>query len=167
MLHQLASPLHCNQSYSSLPAIPRLLTTDDEYRGYRLPAGSIVIGNAWAILHDEAIYPDPHDFKPERFLLNGKLNPMVKSPEAAFGFGRRLCPGRHMALSSIWISVVSILATFDITKAVDEEGNIIEPSYEYFSGLISAPLPFKCSIKPRSQETVALIQAALNEYPHL
>ncbi|KAF7368860.1 Cytochrome P450 [Mycena venus] len=35
-------------------AAPHLLITDDEYRGYRLPAGSIVIGNAWAILHDEA-----------------------------------------------------------------------------------------------------------------
>ncbi|KAJ6554749.1 cytochrome P450 [Mycena capillaripes] len=141
-------------------AVPRLLANDDEYRGYRLPAGSIVVGNAWAILHDERVYPEPHTFKPERFLLDGKLNPAVKNPEAAFGFGRRLCPGRHMALSSIWITVVSILATFDITKAVDEKGNVIEPSHEYLSGIISTPLPFKCSIRPRSQETVALVQGA-------
>ncbi|KAJ7688517.1 hypothetical protein B0H14DRAFT_2421125, partial [Mycena olivaceomarginata] len=47
----------------------------------------------------------------------------------------RLCPGRHMALSSLWITVVSILATFDITKAVDEKGNVVEPSYEYLSGV--------------------------------
>ncbi|KAJ7891635.1 cytochrome P450 [Mycena olivaceomarginata] len=158
-------------------AIPRLLANDDEYRGYRLPAGSVVVGNAWAILHDEVctlilcmarvsltslqrVYPDPHTFKPERFLLDGKLNPAVRNPEPAFGFGRRLCPGRHMALSSIWITVVSILATFDINKAVDERGNVIEPSYEYLSGLVSAPVPFKCSITPRSQETIALIQGA-------
>ncbi|KAJ7833295.1 cytochrome P450 [Mycena leptocephala] len=123
-------------------------------------SGSIVVGNAWAILHDERVYPDPHAFKPERFLLDGKLNPAVRDPEAAFGFGRRLCPGRHMALSSIWITVVSILATFDITKAVDENGNVIEPSYDYLSGLISTPLPFKCTITPRSQEAVALVQGA-------
>ncbi|KAJ6536394.1 cytochrome P450 [Mycena capillaripes] len=141
-------------------AIPRLLANDDEYRGYRLPAGSVVVGNAWAILHDERVYPDPHTFKPERFLLDGKLNPAVRNPEPAFGFGRRLCPGRHMALSSIWITVVSILATFDINKAVDERGNVIEPSYEYLSGLVSGPVPFKCSITPRSQETIALIQGA-------
>ncbi|KAJ7303729.1 cytochrome P450 [Mycena albidolilacea] len=141
-------------------AIPRLLANDDEYRGYRLPAGSVVVRNAWAILHDERVYPDPHTFKPERFLLDGKLNPAVRNPEPAFGFGRRLCPGRHMALSSIWITVVSILATFDINKAVDERGNVIEPSYEYLSGLVSAPVPFKCSITPRSQETIALIQGA-------
>ncbi|KAJ6564499.1 cytochrome P450 [Mycena capillaripes] len=144
-------------------AIPRRLAVEDEYRGYRLPAGSIVVGNAWAILHDERLYPDPYSFKPERFLLDGKLNPAVKNPEAAFGFGRRLCPGRHMALSSVWISVVSILATFDISEAVDERGNVIEPSYDYLSGLISTPVPFKCSITPRSQGEIALIQAAIKE----
>ncbi|KAJ6568897.1 cytochrome P450 [Mycena capillaripes] len=141
-------------------AIPRLLVNDDEYCGYRLPGGSIVVGNAWGILHDERVYPDPHKFKPERFLLDGKLNPAVKDPDAAFGFGRRRCAGRHMALSSIWITVVSILATFDITKAVDEHGNVVEPSYEYLSGIISTPLPFKCTITPRSQEAVALIRGA-------
>ncbi|KAJ7431570.1 cytochrome P450 [Mycena galericulata] len=141
-------------------AIPRLLANDDEYRGYRLPAGSIVVGNTWAILHDERVYPDPHKFKPERFLLDGKLNLAVRNPDAAFGFGRRLCPGRHMAFSSIWITVVSLLATFDITKAVDEKGNVVEPSYEYLSGVISTPVPFKCTITPRSQEAVALIQGA-------
>jgi cytochrome P450 len=36
------------------------------------------------------MYPDPYAFKPERFLLDGKLNPAVKDPDcAAFGFGRR------------------------------------------------------------------------------
>jgi cytochrome P450 len=34
-------------TFSLLPAVPHLLMSDDEYRGYRLPAGSIVIGNAW------------------------------------------------------------------------------------------------------------------------
>lgn len=31
-------------------AIPRLLTVDDEYKGYRLPAGSVVIPNAWYVI---------------------------------------------------------------------------------------------------------------------
>ncbi|KAJ7301348.1 cytochrome P450 [Mycena albidolilacea] len=144
-------------------AIPRLLATEDEYRGYRLPAGSLVVGNAWAILHNENVYPDPHAFKPERFLLDGKLNPAVRNPEAAFGFGRRQCPGRHLALSSIWITVASILATFDISKAVDEDGRVIEPSHEYLSGIITTPLPFKCSFTPRSQEAIALIKAAVKD----
>ncbi|KAJ7439299.1 cytochrome P450 [Mycena latifolia] len=94
-------------------AIPHYLSVDDEYRGYRIPAGSIVVGNAWAILNDE----DPE--------------------MAAFGFGRRICPGRHLAMSSLWITIASILATMDIQKARDAHGKKIEPSYEYFLGLVA------------------------------
>ncbi|KAJ7347389.1 cytochrome P450 [Mycena albidolilacea] len=144
-------------------AIPHFLATEDEYRGYRLPADSIVIGSTWAILHDELMYPDPYAFKPERFLLAGKLNPAVKDPDcAAFGFGRRICPGRHMARSSVWIAVVSILATFNIDKAVDEAGHVIEPTFEYLTALVSAPLPFKCSITPRSNEAAKLIRGIVH-----
>ncbi|KAJ7016900.1 cytochrome P450 [Mycena alexandri] len=144
-------------------AAPHLAIVEEEFRGFRIPAGSVVVGNTWAIMHDEAMYPEPHTFKPERFLLNGKINPAIRNPDSAFGFGRRLCPGRHLALSTIWINIVSILATFNISKAVDEDGNIIEPTQEFFSGLISSPLPFKCSIAPRSKEAVELIRAAVKD----
>ncbi|KAJ7241641.1 cytochrome P450 [Mycena rebaudengoi] len=140
-------------------AIPHFLAVDDEYRGYRIPAGTIVIGNAWAILHDENAYSDPQSFKPERFLLDGKLNPNIRDPDtAAFGFGRRICPGRHMAYSSIWITLASMLSTLNIAKVV-KDGKVVEPSYEYFPGLISTPLPFECSITPRSQHAKEVIQA--------
>ncbi|KAJ6566447.1 cytochrome P450 [Mycena capillaripes] len=142
--------------------VPHRILVDDEYRGYMIPAGSIVIGNTWAVLHDEEMYPDPHSFKPERFLLDGKLNPKVRDPEtAAFGFGRRTCPGKQLAWSSLWLTVASVLATMDISKAVDKDGKLIEPSYEYSSGLIYAPLPFKCSITPRSRAAVEVIEATV------
>lgn len=41
-----------------------------------------------------------------------------------------------MAFSSVWIAIASLIAVFNITKAVDKDGNIIEPSYELVSGLI-------------------------------
>ncbi|KAJ7792965.1 cytochrome P450-like protein, partial [Mycena olivaceomarginata] len=101
-------------------------------------------------------YPDPHMFKPERFLLDGKINSSGEELQGGFGFGRRLCPGRHMAHSSICVTVVSILATFDITQAMDERERLLSRPRTHSSS--STPLPFKCSITPRSQETVALIQ---------
>ena len=43
-----------------------------------------------AMLSDERDYPEPHEFKPERFLKNGKLDSSVRDPmDIAFGFGRR------------------------------------------------------------------------------
>ncbi|KAJ7221702.1 cytochrome P450 [Mycena pura] len=140
-------------------AIPHYLPVEDEYKGYRLPAGSIVIPNTWC-----TVYPDPYSLKPERYLLkNGALNPDVPGPDVVFGFGRRICPGRHMATSSVWITLTSILAAFDISKAVDDNGEVIEPSYDYFAGLVVMPLPFKCSIKPRSEKAIALIKASVNK----
>ena len=41
-----------------------------------------------------------------------------------------------MATDSIWIAVVSILAMFDITKEIGEDGRPIEPSYKYEGGAL-------------------------------
>ncbi|QRV84775.1 cytochrome P450 family protein [Ceratobasidium sp. AG-Ba] len=59
---------------------------DDEYKGMRIPAGSMVISNLWAMLHNPSTYKDPEQFKPERFL---GANPERNPEDMAFGFGRR------------------------------------------------------------------------------
>lgn len=72
--------------------IPRKLTVDDEYKGYLLPKGSIIMPNFYAITRNEENYTAPSTFQPERFLKDGKINPSVRSPEmgGAFGYGRRI-----------------------------------------------------------------------------
>ncbi|KAJ7274707.1 cytochrome P450 [Mycena rebaudengoi] len=139
------------------------IPVEDEYKGYRIPAGSVVIGNTWSIFRDEAAYPDAHLFKPERFLLNGKPNPEIRDPEAfAFGYGRRICPGRHMAIDSVWITIAYMLATLDITRAKGDT-SVIRPKEKLRSrtGAPSMPQSLKCCIKPRSRAAEALINSAL------
>jgi hypothetical protein len=41
-----------------------------------------------------------------------------------------------MALSAVWIAVASLIAAFDISKAVDENGEVNEPTYEYLTEYI-------------------------------
>ncbi|KAJ3884434.1 cytochrome P450, partial [Lentinula edodes] len=72
---------------------PHATNVDDVYNGYFIPAGSVILPNTWAILHDPKSYHDPFTFNPERFLKNEKLNPNVLDPFAVFGYGRRICPG--------------------------------------------------------------------------
>ncbi|EKM55883.1 uncharacterized protein PHACADRAFT_144778 [Phanerochaete carnosa HHB-10118-sp] len=134
---------------------------DDWYDGYYIPAGTIVIGNAWAILHDEKQYLDPEAFKPERFLTpEGALNPSVPDPIEAFGFGRRICPGRYFAQAAVFLYISHILSAFTITKPVDELGNIIEPTRECIARLFYVPKPFKASIKPRFEGAEELIRSS-------
>lgn len=42
------------------------------------------------MLHDPAVYEDPEEFRPERFLRDGVLDPTVRDPYLfVFGYGRR------------------------------------------------------------------------------
>ena len=68
------------------------------------------------------MYPEPDSFKPERFINpDGSLreDPVLTS---LFGFGKRLCPGRHLADATLFIVVASVLSVFDIKKGKDTDG---------------------------------------------
>ncbi|KAI0082010.1 cytochrome P450 [Panus rudis PR-1116 ss-1] len=137
-------------------------TEEDEYRGYRIPKGSIIlVVSRRAILHDERTYPDPFAFKPERFLKDGKLNPDVLDPsEACFGFGRRRCPGRHFAANNLFSIFSNVLHTFNITPAKGKDGKPVDTTFKMSRGTISSPSVFDCDIIPRSAQAEALIRAA-------
>ncbi|KAJ7761536.1 cytochrome P450 [Mycena maculata] len=139
---------------------------DDVYEGYFIPGGATVISNIWAMTHDESIYPDPDTFNPDRFLTaEGKLND--DDNVLAFGFGRRICVGRHTAGTSVWLTIVSVLSTFNIAKAKDAAGNEIDIDPVYSDGFVSHPHAFQCSIAPRSETAKSLVEATADHVPHL
>ncbi|KAK1226584.1 hypothetical protein PQX77_010424 [Marasmius sp. AFHP31] len=140
--------------------VPHFIHVEDEYRGYRIPKNTTVLPNVWSILHDEEMYPDPYTFNPERWIKDGKINPAVRDVTAGFGFGRRICPGRHLAMSSMFITAAAVLAAFDISKPFDENGVVVEPRVEYINNLQNRPAPFNCRIKPRSAAHEKLVTEA-------
>ena len=48
----------------------------------------------------------------------------------------RICPGRHLALATLWITITSILAVFNVRKGKDENGNEMEIGSDYSNALI-------------------------------
>ncbi|KIL66896.1 hypothetical protein M378DRAFT_160436 [Amanita muscaria Koide BX008] len=141
-------------------SLPHATTKDDVYKGYYIPKGTIVLPNIWAISRNEDKYSNPDSFNPERFFNpDGTLNDDTVG--YAFGFGRRICPGRYMADRVVWLVIANVLATFNISKSHDETGNEIDIDLDaYTDGASSRPLPFKCSIIRRSEQVESLIRNA-------
>ncbi|KAG9090639.1 hypothetical protein FRC06_000946 [Ceratobasidium sp. 370] len=133
--------------------VPHASTEGDVYRGYHIPKGATIIANTWAICNDPNVYPEPEKFKPERF-----LDPLVPNAPG-FGFGRRSCPGIHFAEATLFITMCTLLMVFDIRPKRDEHGNEMLPEVKKGPNLmISYPLPFECSIIPRSVKHEKLLR---------
>jgi len=126
------------------------------------------------MLHDPDIYPDPMEFKPERF--NGDEAEMHKVNNLVFGFGRRVCPGMHFAEGTLFAIIATVLATCEILPGLDENGSEVLPKYAYTPGTItygqlfseypdlqlttidfSFPEPFTLRLRPRTPQATALL----------
>ncbi|KAF9451158.1 cytochrome P450 [Macrolepiota fuliginosa MF-IS2] len=144
--------------------LPHMTTEEDVYEGYYIPKDCMVMSNTYAILHDEEIFPNPKEFNPNRFIKDGILLDDILDPSviATFGFGRRICPGAHIALSTLYLISASILSLFDISPALDAEGKTIDVIPEFVStSVVSEPLPFECKFSPRRKDVEGLLQEYL------
>ncbi|EKM53001.1 uncharacterized protein PHACADRAFT_175458 [Phanerochaete carnosa HHB-10118-sp] len=143
------------------PLVPHSLAEEDVYEGYRIPKGSWVMANFWAYMYDESRYPEPYTYRPERFEENEGKKPQEDPLDIVFGFGRRVCPGSHFGLATIFLAVVHMLFAFDILPAKDEHGRVIVPPAEFCGTTLAHPKPFPYRMEERSPERIALIELAL------
>ncbi|KAM6493606.1 cytochrome P450 [Amanita muscaria] len=110
----------------SIPVGARHYTTkDDWYQGYFIPKGTICFPNVWSLNHDPAIYgTDADHFNPGRFIdKDGGLSPAIPATKdeghVSYGFGSRICLGRHIANDALFINFASILWATSISPAVN------------------------------------------------
>ncbi|KAJ3539528.1 hypothetical protein NM208_g5454 [Fusarium decemcellulare] len=149
-----------------LPVVPvgttHVAQEEVTYAGYRIPKGAYLLAGIWSCLHDPQTHPNPSIFDPERF-----LEPRNEPDPAnhTFGYGRRICPGRYLADDNLFLTLSRLLATFHIGKAVDGQGKEIDVKMEATPGLITHPVSFPYSIKPRSARHAELIRSTETEYP--
>ncbi|KAK4033928.1 cytochrome P450 [Parachaetomium inaequale] len=140
-----------------LGGTPHATTADDVYKGMFIPKGSTIIAPLWSIHLNDADFPDPHEFQPERFL--GQREYPGTLGHSAFGWGRRICPGLHLGSASVAINIARILWAFNVKPARNGKGEKIDVDIFAFSdGFNSSPLPFECSITPRSEKHARVIE---------
>lgn len=143
--------------------LPHATDEEDTFRGYRIPKGSLIIPAIAWFTRDPEVYPEPEQFKPERFLgPDPAPNPMA----VVFGFGRRICPGRHLAEANMFLVIAQSLAAFNIGKAVDKEsGKLLEPKIGILPGVVGHPIPFQSHITPRSEKHAEWVRSIEVEQP--
>lgn len=93
---------------------------DDEYKGYLIPKGTAIMGNLYAINRNPREYPEPEQFRPERFIDELERPFPVKRGMSVFGWGRRVCSGEPLALQSLFFTIASLLWAFNIEPGLDE-----------------------------------------------
>ncbi|SJL18546.1 uncharacterized protein ARMOST_22140 [Armillaria ostoyae] len=78
------------------------------WRNYCIPKDAMVIGDHWSICRDPSVFANPEVFDPTRWFDN---DGSLKSDASLFnfGFGRWVCPGRHVADRSLFITTTLLL----------------------------------------------------------
>ncbi|KAG1740507.1 cytochrome P450 [Suillus paluster] len=123
---------------------PHRATKDIIWQGYRIPEGATVYGCHWAISRDPIVFPDPEIFNPQRWLdEEGHVKDNMKF--IAYGFGRRVCPGMHLANQSMFINLALLFWSFRIAQRPDAPINV----HAFSDAVISHAEPFEIDVIPR------------------
>ncbi|KAF7173846.1 hypothetical protein CNMCM5623_006107 [Aspergillus felis] len=129
--------------------LPHATIEDDEYMGYRIPKGAIVVANSWSLEQDEQVFDEPSCFKPERWVQNPEL------PLSAFGHGRRICSGQLLAMDALFLAMSRLLWGFHILQGGDGGWtNMAKMTQE----LVSRPVDFKVRFEARSPMHATIIK---------
>ncbi|KAL2008555.1 hypothetical protein VTN00DRAFT_6749 [Thermoascus crustaceus] len=141
--------------------VPHATLKEDNYMGYHIPKGAMVIGLHWSMAMDERVFEKPLEFRPERWLEQKKSEDGsgTNNSVSTFGFGRRICTGRHIARNSIFILVSRLLWSFNIKHAVDQDGKRKEVNDMAFtSGFVWTPFQFEAVFEPRSEQARMVVE---------
>jgi cytochrome P450 len=93
--------------------IPRVVKRPIEVGGWTYQPPAQLLGCIYLVHHDPGLYPEPHEFRPERFLES--------SPSTytwlPWGGGRKRCPGLHLATLEMKTVLRTVLETMTVGPA--------------------------------------------------
>ena len=97
-------------------SVPHYASEDIPIGEYVIPKGSGIFPSLISVMYDPKFFPNPHDFRPERFIAEDGT---FKNDEHVipFGVGKRYCLGQTLAEKEYFLFLVGILQKFDISSA--------------------------------------------------
>lgn len=95
--------------------------------GHFIPKGTLVFSNVWHLNRDREFYgEDAAQFNPARY-VDRDARAAPSSADAkdeghfTYGFGRRTCPGRHVANNLLFIDIAMMLWAVNIERHLDAD----------------------------------------------
>uniref|UniRef100_UPI00358F15FF cytochrome P450 3A9-like n=1 Tax=Myxine glutinosa TaxID=7769 RepID=UPI00358F15FF len=122
----------------------RVCKKSTELGGLHVPRGMIIGVPLFALQRDPSVWPEPEEFRPERFTKEAKegRNPYAYLP---FGAGPRNCIGMRFALMHMKMGLVALLREFNIRTTPETEIPL-----EIGSGVLLSPKnPIKLKFERR------------------
>ncbi|KAF4635455.1 hypothetical protein G7Y89_g2638 [Cudoniella acicularis] len=145
----------CLRYYTVLRlALPRVSIRDVPYEGVIIPQGTVYFLNAWACNMDSAVWDDPEEFRPERWLQH------PDEPLFTYGLGYRMCAGSLLANRELYIVFIRMLNSFDIQKFDDVNVHPVKGNLDPTS-LVSLPHRYRARFVPRKLE---VLERALRDF---
>jgi unspecific monooxygenase len=104
----------CNETLRIYPVamltFPRVVQEPIAMLGRRLEPGNMVVGCIYLVHQREDLYPNPKQFRPERF-LERQFTPYEFMP---FGGGVRRCIGEALAMFEMKLALATILSRYEL-----------------------------------------------------
>ncbi|XP_041970287.1 probable cytochrome P450 304a1 [Aricia agestis] len=119
---------------------------DTKLGGYDIPENTVVAVNLTSLHHNKELWGDPENFRPERFLEDGKLC-VRKDKSLPFGAGHRLCAGETYARQTMFQVFSGFMQAFEVSTA---DGKPLKKPFRRIQGIITTVPEFWVRVTPRS-----------------
>ncbi|KAG2183109.1 hypothetical protein INT44_006090 [Umbelopsis vinacea] len=113
--------MEVSRMYPAIPGGMPRLTPDggDTIAGQFIPGGTVVDVPIWSIHHDDSVFEDPFEFKPERWL--GEDDETLMKYNVVFSVGPRMCAGKNLAMMEMTLTLAHLYRRYDVSLVEPEE----------------------------------------------
>jgi cytochrome P450 len=102
--------------YPPVWAIPRVAAREDQIGGFRIKRGSRIMISIWSMHHDPRVFPEPREYRLERWLGEAERQ-RPRLSYMPFGGGRRACIGQGFALLNAAVLGAMMIQRYEFDRA--------------------------------------------------
>uniref|UniRef100_A0A671U1H1 unspecific monooxygenase n=1 Tax=Sparus aurata TaxID=8175 RepID=A0A671U1H1_SPAAU len=110
----------CLRLYPPAGRLERIAKETVKINGVTIPKNMLVMIPVYALHHDPELWPEPEEFKPDRFSKQNKQN-INQYTYLPFGFGPRNCIGMCFALVMVKLALVEVLQNYSFSVCEETE----------------------------------------------